>query len=151
MVFAGRGRGPVRLAVGIGDPEHERQMRGPAGELIPSVDELTNDSAWDVLAVLAASPEGTIGTAELLERMWPGTPRPAADNALRASLQALHRLLSRAAPGLQGEVIALHLATPVTLKRAWSSRMCTASCSMLSELRLWSSRILRKSSMPAFM
>src|SRR5262249_54630109 len=78
---------------------------GSLGELVPTVDELTNDAAWDRLAALAASPEGTLATSELIERVWPGASRPAADDALRGALGSLHQMLLRVAPGVVGDVV----------------------------------------------
>jgi DNA-binding SARP family transcriptional activator len=78
---------------------------GPGGELVPSVDELTGDAAWDVLAVLAASPEGAVDTAELLDDVWPAMPRADAEDRLRTALRSLHVLLARATPAPTPDVV----------------------------------------------
>jgi nucleoid-associated protein YgaU/two-component SAPR family response regulator len=115
-------------------------IRGPGGELIPSVDELTTDAAWDVLAVLSASPEGALATSELLERVWPGLSRDAAEVALRGALGSLHRLLSRAVPLVHGDVVrfaegdTVHLDTRAVISDVQRFlRLCRAAPHMPSD------------------
>ena len=74
------------------------EVHGPLGELVPTIEELTRDAAWDILAVLAAEPEGGLETAALLARVWPDAPRESAETALRAALDSLRTLLARAQP-----------------------------------------------------
>ncbi len=81
------------------------QVHGPNGELIPTVDELSQSGAWDILAMLAAAPEGSVGTGELLERVCPGVARPSAEDALRTSLGTLQTMLRRVMPRLESEVV----------------------------------------------
>jgi DNA-binding SARP family transcriptional activator/LysM repeat protein len=78
-------------------------VHGPGGELVPSVDELTSDAAWDVLARLAASPEGAVATTEVYARLWPEAAAP--EDALRGALASLHRMLLRALPSLEGDAV----------------------------------------------
>jgi DNA-binding SARP family transcriptional activator len=81
------------------------EVRGPAGEVIPTVEELASGGPWDVLARLAASPEGTLSLQELIADVWPGAARGEAEDRLRSTLGTLHSLLLRGAPGLQADVV----------------------------------------------
>ncbi len=80
-------------------------VRSGEREITPSSEEGASFKAWEVLAFLAAQPDGAISREKLLAAVWPDVDAERAGNRMRVAMVRLRALLARQVPGLPSEVV----------------------------------------------
>ncbi len=74
-------------------------------EIVPSGEEGASYKAWEVLAFLAAQPNGSIAKDRLLAAVWPDVDSDRAAGRLRVAMTRLRALLTQQVPGITAEVV----------------------------------------------
>jgi DNA-binding SARP family transcriptional activator len=74
-------------------------------EITPSGEEGASYKAWEVLAFLAAQPEGAVAKEKILAAIWPDVDEERAGTRLRTALKRLRALLAEQVPNLSGDVV----------------------------------------------
>jgi DNA-binding SARP family transcriptional activator/nucleoid-associated protein YgaU len=74
-------------------------------EISPSGEEGASYKAWEVLAFLAAQPEGAVSKEKILAAIWPDVDEERAGARLRTALKRLRALLAEQVPNLSGDVV----------------------------------------------
>ena len=74
-------------------------------EVVPSGEEGASYKAWEVLAFLAAQPDGSIAKDRLLAAVWPDVDSGRAAGRLRVAMTRLRALLTQQVPGTTAEVV----------------------------------------------
>ncbi len=74
-------------------------------EITPSSEEGASFKAWEVLALLAAHPDGALSKEKLLAAVWPDVDAERAGNRMRVAMVRLRALLARQVPGLPSEAV----------------------------------------------
>lgn len=80
-------------------------VRSGGREITPSSEEGASFKAWEVLAFLAAHPEGAVSKERLLAAVWPDVDADRAGNRMRVAMVRLRALLARQVPGLPSEAV----------------------------------------------
>ncbi|MHB0929242.1 MAG: LysM peptidoglycan-binding domain-containing protein, partial [Candidatus Nanopelagicales bacterium] len=80
-------------------------VRSGEREITPSSEEGASFKAWEVLAFLAANPDGIISKERLLTAVWPNVDAERAGNRMRVAMVRLRALLARQVPGLPSETV----------------------------------------------
>lgn len=70
-----------------------------------SDDEGASYKAWEILAFLAAQPDGAVSKETLITAVWPDVEPGRAANRMRVAMARLRALLARQIPGLNPEVV----------------------------------------------
>ncbi len=74
-------------------------------EITPSSEEGASFKAWEVLAFLAAQPDGAVSREKLLAAVWPDVDAERAGNRMRVAMVRLRALLARQVPCLPSEAV----------------------------------------------
>ena len=74
-------------------------------EITPTGEEGASYKAWEVLAFLAAHPDGAVSREKLLTAVWPDVDPERAGNRMRVAMARLRALLARQVPGLTADVV----------------------------------------------
>ena len=74
-------------------------------EIVPSGEEGASYKAWEVLAFLAAQPDGSIAKDRLLAAVWPDVDGGRAAGRLRVAMTRLRALLAQQVRGITAEVV----------------------------------------------
>lgn len=74
-------------------------------EISPSGEEGASYKAWEVLAFLAAHPEGAVSREKICAAIWPDVDAERAGTRLRTALKRLRALLAEQVPNLWGDVV----------------------------------------------
>ena len=74
-------------------------------EIVPSGEEGASYKAWEVLAFLAAQPDGSIAKDRLLASVWPDVDSGRAAGRLRVAMTRLRALLAQQVAGVTAEVV----------------------------------------------
>jgi DNA-binding SARP family transcriptional activator/nucleoid-associated protein YgaU len=74
-------------------------------EISPSGEEGASYKAWEVLAFLAAQPEGAVAKEKILAAIWPDVDEERAGTRLRTALKRLRALLAEQVPNVKGDVV----------------------------------------------
>jgi DNA-binding SARP family transcriptional activator/nucleoid-associated protein YgaU len=74
-------------------------------EISPSGEEGASYKAWEVLAFLAAQPEGAVAKEKILAAIWPDVDEERAGARLRTALKRLRALLAEQVPNVKGDIV----------------------------------------------
>ncbi len=80
-------------------------VRSGEREITPSSEEGASFKAWEVLAFLAAHPDGAVSKERLLAAVWPDVDAERAGNRMRVAMVRLRALLARQVPGIPSEAV----------------------------------------------
>ncbi len=83
----------------------EFAVRSGDREITPTSEEGASFKAWEVLAFLAAQPDGAVSREKLLAAVWPDVDAERAGNRMRVAMVRLRALLARQVPGLPPEAV----------------------------------------------
>jgi len=83
----------------------EFSVRSGGREITPSLAERLSLKAWELLAFLAAQPDGVVSREKLLVALWPDIHPDQATNRLNIAVSRLRAILAHQVPGLTGDVV----------------------------------------------